>query len=155
VAAGRAPGKHDDRIFRPLWATLAAAAVGTMFVAGTLFVGFTAVGPGGGDAPSRWAFTGLAAAAGALAWRLGGVFARPSERGLVVRNVVRTRRLEWAEIVAVRLMMDDPWVVLDLSDGTTLAVMAIQRSDGRRGMREATRLAALVRARGEATDRGE
>ncbi len=139
-------------MFRPLWATLAAGVVGTMFVAGTLFVGFTAVGPGAGGAASRLAFTGLAVAAGVLAWRLGGVFARPSQHELVVRNVIRTQRLEWPQIVGVRLMLDDPWVVLDLSDGTTLAVMAIQRSDGQRGMREASRLATLVRARGEAAD---
>ena len=33
---------------------------------------------------------------------------------------------------------------LDLSDGTTLAVMAIQSADGEYGRREASRLAALI-----------
>jgi hypothetical protein len=48
--------------------------------------------------------------------------------------------------------MNDPWVVLDLSDGGTLAVMAVQRADGERGMAEARRLQALVRDLGEATE---
>ena len=41
---------------------------------------------------------------------------------------------------------------LDLADGDTLAVMAIQGADGERGRVEATRLATLV-AEHEAPDR--
>jgi hypothetical protein len=140
------------RTFRPLWATVAAWVVGLLAVGGSLFVGFTARGPLGANPANRWSFVGFAVFAAALLWRLGGVHARPTPRGLKVRNVVGTRRLEWAEIVAVRFTVDDAWVVLDLADGNTLAVMGIQRADGERGMGEARRLAALVARHGEAPD---
>ena len=78
------------------------------------------------------------------------VLARPhvaaDEAGLTVVNLVRSRRLEWAEVVGLRFSRHDAWVMLDLSDGSTLPVLAIQRSDGRRGEREARSLAAAVRA---------
>lgn len=146
-----APG-GDDRVFRPLWAIVSAALVGVLAVGGSLFVGLTSQAPGSTATANRWAFVGFAMLVAVLLWRLGGVYAAPSTDGLVVRNIVRTRRLAWPEIVAVRLTVDDPWIVLDLADGTTWPVMAVQRADGERGMREATRLARLVRARGEAPE---
>jgi Bacterial PH domain len=76
--------------------------------------------------------------------RLAGVSAVPSESGLVVRNVLLTRRLEWAEVVGLHFGDGDPWVLLDISDGDTLAVMAIQRADGEPARQEARRLATLV-----------
>lgn len=83
----------------------------------------------------------------AMAWflvREAGVRADPDPAGLTVRNLVRTRRLAWAEIVSVRFGPDRPWVQLDLADGDTLAVMAVQRADGDRARAEARRLATLV-----------
>ena len=68
----------------------------------------------------------------------------PDGAGLTVRNLLLTRRVEWAEIVSVRFGQGRPWVSLDLADGTTLAVMAIQAADGARAAREARRLATLV-----------
>lgn len=76
-------------------------------------------------------------------WRQAAVRAVPSEQGLAVRNLFLGRDLAWAEIVSVRFG-DRPWVQLDLADGDTLSVMGIQRSDGERSRREATRLATLV-----------
>lgn len=76
--------------------------------------------------------------------RQASVAALPSEQGLLVRNLLRSRRLEWAEVVAVRFGDGRPWVELDLSDGDTLAVMAVQRADGPRGVAESRRLATLV-----------
>ncbi|QAY71066.1 PH domain-containing protein [Xylanimonas protaetiae] len=142
----------DDRVFRPLWATVAAWLVGALAVGGSLLVGLGSDAPGSSSSANRWSFVVFAALAALLLWRMGGVHARPSADGLVVRNILRTRRLAWPEIVAVRLTVDDPWVVLDLADGTTWPVMAVQRADGERGMREATRLARLVRSRGEAAE---
>lgn len=69
---------------------------------------------------------------------------------LEVRNVFRARTLEWAEIVDISFPMGDPWAHLDLADGTTLALNAIQRYDGKRAIRTAHRLRALVQERGEA-----
>ncbi|WP_377268193.1 PH domain-containing protein [Peterkaempfera sp. SMS 1(5)a] len=73
--------------------------------------------------------TGLLFAAGLL------MLARPrataGSEGVTVVNFVRTRRLDWAEIVRVNLRQGDPWAVLDLADGTTLAVVGIQPAAGR------------------------
>jgi hypothetical protein len=90
---------------------------------------------------------GFVAVATLIGWglhRLASVSAVPSEDGLVVRNVLLTRRLEWAEILGIHFGSGDPWVLLDLSDGDTLAVMAIQRADGARAAAEASRLATLM-----------
>jgi len=43
-----------------------------------------------------------------------------------------------------------PWPTLELNDTDTLAVMAIQRSDGPRSLAEAARLNALIQGLGEA-----
>lgn len=82
-----------------------------------------------------------------LAWlcfRQAAVRAVPDQTGLTVRNFVKVRRLAWEEIVAVRFGENHPWAQLDVSDGTSLAVMAVQTADGAYGRREAGRLAALV-----------
>jgi hypothetical protein len=92
---------------------------------------------------------GLGAAIAALAWRYASIVAAPSREGLVVRNLVVTRTLEWPEVVGVQFGGGEPWVSLDLEDGDVLAVMAIQKADGEVAAREASRLAALVQAFGE------
>jgi hypothetical protein len=46
--------------------------------------------------------------------------------GVTVVNLTTTRRLEWAEVVRVNLRPGDPWVHLDLADGTSLPAMGIQ-----------------------------
>jgi hypothetical protein len=85
---------------------------------------------------------GLAIAAGL--WRFASIRATPSPRGLVVRNLVTTRRFEWPEIIRVQFGRGAPWVSVDLEDTDTVAVMAIQRADGALGRAEAARLSALV-----------
>jgi hypothetical protein len=90
---------------------------------------------------------GFALVGGLIAWflwRQASVVAKVDDGGLTVRNLVFTRRLEWAEIVSVRFGSGRPWVQLDLSDGDTLAVMGIQRADGAFADAEARRLATLV-----------
>ena len=86
--------------------------------------------------------TGLLLAAGL--WRFASIRAVPSTRGLVIRNLVITRNLEWAQIVRVQFGGGAPWVSVDLADTDTVAVMAIQRADGAFGRVEAARLSALV-----------
>jgi len=88
-------------------------------------------------------------------WRQASVVAVPDDHGLYVRNLIFTRRLEWAEIVLVRFGQGRAWAQLDLSDGDTLAVMGIQRSDGARAEQEATRLATLVQLHGAAGSPGD
>ncbi|HEY6737220.1 MAG TPA: PH domain-containing protein [Actinopolymorphaceae bacterium] len=64
--------------------------------------------------------------------------------GLTVVNAFRTHRLVWPQVVRVNFGAGDPWVVLDLDDGTTVSVMALQSADGERARRSARALAALV-----------
>ncbi|MDJ0380943.1 PH domain-containing protein [Streptomyces sp. G-G2] len=48
------------------------------------------------------------------------------EAGVTVVNLTTTRRLEWAQILRVNLRPGDPWVFLDLNDGTSLPALGIQ-----------------------------
>ncbi|MFI9646810.1 PH domain-containing protein [Streptomyces sp. NPDC052040] len=64
---------------------------------------------------------------------LGGVLlllSRPKvvadESGVTVVNIASRRRLDWAEILQVNLRPGDPWVFLNLSDGTSLPALGIQ-----------------------------
>lgn len=101
-------------------------------------------GPGAFAWGDRASIIGLSLAIAAGIFRFSMLAAIPSEDGLVVRNLIRTTRLEWAQIVSVRYGGGNPWVLLDLDDGDTMAAMAIQRADGPRGEAEASRLATLV-----------
>ncbi|MEU4133320.1 PH domain-containing protein [Streptomyces wuyuanensis] len=74
-------------------------------------------------------------------------------RGVTVVNLTRTRRLDWAEIVRVNLRPGDPWVFLDLSDGTSLPVLGIQPGIARHhAIRDARALRLLAESRGTGTD---
>lgn len=77
-------------------------------------------------------------------WRYALIRAVPTKEGLRVRNLFTTREVEWAQILRVGFSGGAPWAVLELTDTEELAVMAIQRADGRRADQEASRLAALV-----------
>jgi hypothetical protein len=77
-------------------------------------------------------------------WGLRGSPPRADDHGLRVVNVYKVRRLEWTEVVQVRLLRGDPWAVLDVDDGTSIKAMAIQGSDGRRARRATAQLRALV-----------
>lgn len=104
--------------------------------------------PGSGPGAFHWGdragIIGLALLIAAFLYRFAQVRAVPREDGMSVHNLVRTTQLEWAQIVAVRFGGGNPWVLLDLDDGETLPVMAIQRADGAFGEAEARRLATLL-----------
>jgi hypothetical protein len=100
----------------------------------------------------RLMFFGLGVAVALIAWRYASIVAVPSRTGLVVRNLVLTRTLTWPEVGGIQFGGGEPWVTLDLEDGDTVAVMAIQKADGPVAGREASRLAALVQAFGEARE---
>jgi hypothetical protein len=65
---------------------------------------------------------------------------------LVVVNGYRRHEYEWPFIVAARLPPGAPWVTLDLADGETASVLAIQGSDGQRARTALRELKALVAA---------
>ncbi len=91
-------------------------------------------------------FAAVAAGVGWLLLRFALLRADPRRDALVVQNLINREEVPWARIVSVRFAGGDPWVLLDLSDGDVLAVMAIQRADGAFGAAEARRLATLVAA---------
>ncbi|MDQ8703356.1 PH domain-containing protein [Streptomyces sp. LHD-70] len=81
------------------------------------------------------------------------LLARPKvvadESGVTVVNLATRRTLEWAEIVQVNLRPGDPWVFLNLSDGTSLPAMGIQPGIAKeRAIRDARTLRALAEAHG-------
>jgi hypothetical protein len=100
----------------------------------------------------RLMFFGLGVAVALIAWRYASIVAVPSRAGIVVRNLVLTRTLTWPEVVGIQFGGGEPWVTLDLEDGDSIAVMAIQKADGPVAGREASRLAALIQAFGEASE---
>ncbi len=142
--SGRAdPGRT---VFRPVRARavvyVCAAAVLVTLV--TLAV----VLPSGGPHPwgpwSRLGVVVFALLAVFVLHRLASVRVETSDDGILVANVIGRRRLEWAEVVGVRLSRDDPWMLLDLSDGTALAAMGVQKSEGERAQRQAREFARMV-----------
>lgn len=66
------------------------------------------------------------------------------EDGITVVNGYRSRRFVWNEVIAVSLRRGNPWAMVDLSDGTTVAAMGIQGSDGDRAVRQIRQLRTLV-----------
>ncbi|ELS51760.1 PH domain-containing protein [Streptomyces viridochromogenes] len=91
-------------------------------------------------------FTG-ALMAGVLAM-LARVKVVADDSGVTVVNIASKRRLEWAEIVQVNLRPGDPWVFLNLSDGTSLPALGIQPGIARqRAIADARALRALAEAR--------
>jgi hypothetical protein len=136
--------------FRPRRGRLVALGVGVASV--LLFGGLAAVLPGSGlrgwGVADSVLMLGFGLLVAALMWRFATVRAVPNEEGLLVRNLLLTRRLAWLQIERVRFHDGDPWAVLELVDGEQVPVMAVQRADGDGGRREIARLLALVQARG-------
>ncbi|WP_431985952.1 PH domain-containing protein [Streptomyces griseoflavus] len=83
------------------------------------------------------------------------LLARPKvvvdEDGVTVVNIVGRRRLEWAQILRVNLRPGDPWVFLDLSDGSSMPVLGIQPGIAKaRAVDDARTLRALAEDRSTA-----
>ena len=70
-----------------------------------------------------------------------------STEGLVVVNGYRKRTLEWAQVVAIHMPPGAPWPTLDLDDGSTIAAMGIQGSDGARAKSALAELRAVADSR--------
>jgi hypothetical protein len=69
--------------------------------------------------------------------------------GVTVVNLTTRRRLEWAEVLGVNLRPGDPWVSLDLADGTTLPAMGIQPGIAKQqAIADAATLRTLVESHG-------
>lgn len=84
------------------------------------------------------------------------LLARPrldaTAEGLTVVNIIRTRILDWPEIVQARMPVGEPWPTLDLAHGETLACMGIQSNDGAYARARLAELRALIHEHGEAPE---
>ncbi|PWD49718.1 hypothetical protein C8046_02360 [Serinibacter arcticus] len=141
--------------FQPRWARLVAAVL-SIVVLVSLVALFVFVRPNAATrlAPDDYLLMIVfSCVLWGILWRQATVRAVPDADGLTVRNLLTTRRLEWAEVVSVRYSADRAWAQLDLAEGDEIAVMAIQKADGDRSIQEARRLAALVNRYGTAVDR--
>jgi Bacterial PH domain len=70
--------------------------------------------------------------------------ATADEGGLTVTNAYRVHHYDWPELVRISLTANLPWALLDLADGTTVSVLAIQISDGQRAVRATRELATMI-----------
>jgi hypothetical protein len=52
--------------------------------------------------------------------------------GVTIVNGYRRRDFEWSQVVGMNLRRGAPWAGMDLSDGTSISVIALQSSDGKR-----------------------
>ncbi len=98
-----------------------------------------------------WDRAGFLVVGALIAWflyRQATVRADPTREGLTVRNLFDVRTVPWGDVLEVRYGGGRPWASLELEDGDTLGVMAVQRADGATAEAEASRLAALAAAHG-------
>ena len=147
--AGVGPGQPDPyAVFRPRRGRRVALTMSVLslliFAGGAISLPRVDPRFGGWGVLDRLLLVSCGAAVSALLWRYASIRAVPSTQGLVIRNLITTRRLEWAQIVGVLFGGGAPWVSVDLDDTDTVAVMAIQKADGAFGRAEAARLSALV-----------
>ncbi|WP_406474405.1 PH domain-containing protein [Streptomyces platensis] len=71
------------------------------------------------------------------------------QEGITVVNLTTRRELAWAQVVRVNLRVGDPWVHLDLADGTSLPAMGIQPGIAReQALRDARALRNLTEKHG-------
>jgi len=132
--------------FRPRLARLVVYTLGALVLVGCVGMALIVSGEGW-SLPYRVAMAGTALPIVAVLWLLGRPRVDADAGGVTVVNLIYRHRLEWAQIVEVRLRVGDPWVMLELDDAETLPVMALQAADGERGRRMAGELRALVFAR--------
>lgn len=141
------PGERE--VFRPRRARpiVDGAAALVLVVLVGIAVLLPSGGPAGWGLGSRVALVGVALAGAWFLHRLASVRLVTEPSGVEVVNVLTRRRLEWAEVVGVRLSRDDAWLVLDVADGTSLAAMGVQRSEGDYAQEQASRFARMVAER--------
>lgn len=67
-----------------------------------------------------------------------------TEQGLVVVNGYRRREFDWAQAVSLTMPPGAPWAILDLADGTSVSVVALQATDGARARTALREVRALL-----------
>lgn len=151
-SAGTSSGRA--RVFRPRKARrVIYSCIGLVlaaFIGGS--VALPATGPGSWALGSRLALAAVGLAIAYFLHRLASVRVLADENGATIVNIVHSHRLDWPQIVGVRLSADDPWLVLDLSNGETVLAMGVQRSEGELAQRQASQFARLVNEHTHASD---
>ncbi len=149
----------DDRqrkVYRPLGARMVSGVAGSVIVALIAFLWVML--PADVRAEFGWFERGtLLLVFAVIIIVLYGVFrtrVTASERGLSVMNGYHRHDFDWPELVAISLTSHRPWAIVDLSDGSTVAVMALQTSDGPRATRSAREISAMIATR-SATDQDD
>lgn len=135
--------------FRPFRSRRGRAVASTLGVLSLVIFGGIAVLLPGRTPTDAVLIAAFGVAIAVMCWRYATIRVLVSREEIIVRNLMTTRRLTWAEVLRVQFGDGAPWVTLDLDDTDQLAVMAIQRADGPAAVAEASRLAALVQALGE------
>ncbi len=128
--------------FRPLWARRVIYPMAALVV--VAMVGGALVLPGQFGLLDRISIVGVGVLGAAALHRLASVRVEVDEDGLTVVNLLRRRRLEYAEVLGVRLPQGEPWLVFDLSDGDSLPAMGVQGSDGAYAREQVRTIARLV-----------
>jgi Bacterial PH domain len=145
---GRAAGRGGTSrvVFRPRRARVVVYLCALALLVSLSWIAVVLPGEGrqGWGVGSRAALVLTALAIGYLLHRLASVRVVATGDGVEVVNVVRRRRLAWAQIVGVRLSQDDAWLVLDLDDGDVLLAMGVARSEGEAATDQARRFARMV-----------
>jgi hypothetical protein len=141
----------DDQIalptrYRPFGARLAAGAAGVVLTGAVAFLWLMLPSEVQADFTGfeRATLIGFFLAVLVVLFAVYRSSATADESGLTVVNGYRTHRYGWAEIVRVSLSPNRPWVLIDLADGETMSVLAIQGSDGARAVRNARELATVL-----------
>ncbi|MCZ0970905.1 PH domain-containing protein [Streptomyces albulus] len=97
----------------------------------------------------RISFVGTGVLVGAVLLLLSRPRVVARQEGVTVVNLTTRRDLAWAQVLRVNLRAGDPWVHLDLADGTSLPAMGIQPGIAReQALRDARALRDLVERHG-------
>jgi hypothetical protein len=141
--------REDRVVFRPRRARVVVYVCAAALVSALVGIAVVlpAEGATGWGLGSRLSMVAFALGCGWFLHRLASVRVVTDADGVTVVNVLTRRRLEWAEVVGVRLSRDDAWLMLDVSDGSSLAAMGVQRSEGELAQEQAREFARLVAER--------
>ncbi len=143
------PGPHLPKTYRPA-ATRIVASVAANCLVAVIVVGWIAL-PAKSKADFDWyqriTLISVFASFLVVLWGVGRCKLVAEDTGLTVTNIFSTRRYDWAQAVALEFGGSAPWAVLDLSDGTSTNVMALQAVDGNRASRSARELAGIIAAK--------
>jgi Bacterial PH domain len=142
----RPPTPALPRTWRPLGVRLAVGFFGTL-LAVVCVAGWVAVGPEVRGRISIWqlgTIIAIAALGAAVGWGLVRCRVTATRGWLEVVNGYRTHRYEWAQVLAVHMPQGAPFPTLDLADGTSVAAIGIQSTDGERARQAVRELRLLV-----------